>query len=427
MTIGTAATITIEPEGFSGVKIGIEVSRSLNHPEYTQALPPFRVSKAALTEATDRLKQELEIIRRSFGSGVPGGSPADAGRILEKLHRAGTNAASSLFGDSEVIRLQSILQAALSRASLDSPLLLELKHGRNYGFPIELVPITRPTLASAPSSKAELQAFAESFPVFSCIVRRTVLDAPQSLSQESELYGAPELTAVFFWDESAPGSTEDLNYFLERKRERRVRLEGPIPGEKFVLSEDPEKGLALQLLHPPTFTDPSESGGDIPFQLVHIAAHSQSNLPGIIAPTVLLLGNKVLISRHWWAKGQIEKKTYRIGSGDLEYFSQAIEPMSRGPIGVLSSCYSTFSAEQGLLGLVVPLLRAGYRCVVGFDTAISGPVANKLFTYTYDLLLQGMTLGEALNRAQVWLLLEQYNPLGMLMRSYGRTDLSYRR
>jgi CHAT domain-containing protein len=241
------------------------------------------------------------------------------------------------------------------------------------------------------------------------------------------LYGAPEPTVALFWNEMAPSSGEDREYFQKRAAAGRICLDGPIPGPAFEEPNDvSEDNLAMQLLELPRFVDPNGSNQRIPYQLVHVAAHSESGLPGITGSTVLILG-KLTKGNGLFHRPKMHY--YPIKSGNISYLLNTIsDPMLHGPVGVLSSCHSTTWADKGMLGLVVPLLQAGYRSVVGFDAEIPGVVAHKLLAYAYDLMFdRRIPLGAALSQAKAWMLLDLNNPLGILLRTYGQIDLSFGR
>jgi hypothetical protein len=426
-------TIIDEQNGRFQIQVAVGSRSSADNP----LLLPFRGNTADLRVLNESLSQELELASVEFGSGFDG-TPRTAGIALSRVRQSGVKVIDDLLGEAEGSRFRFLMEEALRTATPSNPGAIELASPLRLNLPIEILPSAPISLASLPSDETGLQSFARAFPAYTAVVKRVVTEvnrspyacsdeAPSGLfPQDLTIYRAPEVTVAFYWHQDAPASAEDRAYFVRRAADSgqlpRVRLFGPVPDADFVPpSPEAFRELAQLIVSPPVFRHPEDST-DTPYQLVHIAAHSESGLPGVSQ------ASRVLLGRHVERKQRFRKvtrtETYPLGSGLLYELSRSPGTrMDRGPIGVLSACQSTMPSAVANVELVEPLLHAGYRCVVGFATNVTGPVAHSVFVKAYDCLLQEASIGRAIQQARTWLLLKRNNPGALALTSFGETDL----
>lgn len=285
-----------------------------------------------------------------------------------------------------------------------------------------------------------LIARASALPVFSAVVRTVYLARASTrhggqsasldagmIEQDNMLVANPTLATSMLWDESVQGATEERRFLAQMCSSGHIRLDGPFPSRDYPSPSDPQEiaeyKLACRLNSPRQI---ATDAGQCPVQLVHVSAHSAVGQRGNEAYSSVRLSRISQDRRSWLGLKKADfQQSFTVTNGLLNsVWSVESRPLKQGPLAVISSCESAALTWEGTLSIAGSLLRAGYRAVLGTETAVGGHLAYRYFSEFYNELFDFCPAGEAARRARCTLLLkEPTTPLGCLFTLHGNPDL----
>lgn len=371
---------------------------------------------------------------------------------LGELIQAGGVYLSEIF-KRDATYIMRLLDQCLGAASEEYPARLDMVCSEEHAVMLGLIPakLYKPV---AIKDLDALRTQASMLPLFSAVLRQIrfpqdpsprdpqdpspqdpeVLPDAGLIPQDHRLVASPRIPLLFLWDEDAPGSRDEKDLlqrpttlFNSQATEPLFQFDEfqPIPNENMPLAgvavDDAEYRLA-QLLASPSTLSRNGHGAQLPFQLVHLTAHSAVGQPGNRAFSEIVL-SRVRYQRRWGVLRALPAERFSITNGLLKA-AWDCRRLDLGPMAILSSCESGALATEGALSIAGALLQFGYRAVLGTETRIGGKVSTEFFKAFYQQLLNGAAAGEAVRRARWHLLLgKDHNPLGCLFVLHGDPEL----
>jgi hypothetical protein len=287
----------------------------------------------------------------------------------------------------------------------DQPPMIQLSAAVEEALPIEVLPLFGPSQPKMTVTDHEnLTRAAASFLGFSVVVKRVIrnMQSPQDDAREY----ARKLPMKLFFNAELKGAIWEEEFFSDKKTA--IDLDGPWPDEDMDESFFPE-ALVGYLLKPSSgFNGNVREAAD---QIHHFACHCETQDPD--QAWVLRLAGKGK------SECTVALREMKIARAALvARLRRAASP----PLVVLNACGSSMIYPGKLGSFAEFMLQNGCRGFIGPEARIPDEVAAEFTREFYDRLLNGYSIGMALQGTK-WSLLRKYrNPLGILYTFYGNPE-----
>ncbi|MEU0007175.1 CHAT domain-containing protein [Streptomyces sp. NPDC006314] len=329
---------------------------------------------------------------------------AKSGKLL--LSRALIRAQESVW---ELDRAMRRWCPSLHQASGRIP-VLHVEPGVAQFLPWELIPLFGLFRDDRAENMDGLKQAAGSFPGFSAVVERALVDETSAQSRWLSTQD-DRLTLRFLWHADYPGASGELAFFRTRNS---IRLEGPCP-----TPGDPLPGpdtIARYLADPGLGLDGSRV--EHPHQIMHFSCHCVARAGDFGADE----GEFALhLASEDGDSVEIPVEDI-LGKLILEWKERRHRPLEK-PLVFLNACSTGVYDPWTLASVIEPFHKNENRGVIATAAHLPDRHAHAFSRRFYFELLNGRTVGEALYEAKWDLLNARKNPMGLLYSLYGMSAL----
>lgn len=429
MDASTAPKLTVTLTLHDAARFAIEISAFPQGSHWTAF-----GSVERLRAANGHLARGLLSAKDTY-AGVDKRSPIlRAAKTLASLHDAGRIYADMALGKAGALGLKRFLSQNFC-GSLAKPGKTEVTTPSALPFMFGLIPMGQiPSLY--PDREEHIDEMVKQLPGFNSVIKRILVselttEAAAEISDQGQMgQGAwirshPPHSLRFYWNSDAPGAEEERRELESLRDASLITLSGPLPDlEAARLAGLDDDRLATQLVGAVAFQSAmAGEGSQLPYQFLHVVAHSRVGDPGLQDASVIELGYTV--PRFL---GRDEFHPVLINDGLLDRVLQMDDVgfTENGPVAVINSCSSIAFADYESRGIVGNLLALGYRAVIGAETRIPGTLGVAFVRHFYDSVMKGgKSVGIAVHEFRRERL-KMADPRGILIGTFGETDLKIR-
>lgn len=437
----------------TGAALSIKVSqtgtrRSLDFFPRDERKAPIEIPLNAqyLNQARGNLLEQLERFKESIGEELTVTARAEAAAALQRLYLRGVDLIQRLFGKDSLSEVQQLLRAACPQwhdaETLinveQQPPLIEIDAQLDDLLPFELLPLfdwrgefTRlgDLRGAALSDARTLKLAACAFPAFVARIKRNILPAQQSatsqeavrriqrLAQNTRLVNEPQLPVRLFRHAGLANAEAEHAFF---RGHAGIRLTGPWPTDACADRDDFIRELAKHLWN--CHCDFKEAALLPPDQIIHFACHCETtNLqkdPALVLNRDAYTASPLLVLAHD-ANSDVQVDLWAL-SGHFTRFESSENLL---PLIFFNACGSAVINPTSLSSFPGVFLDNGFRGFIGTEAHIPDKFAAEFSKQFYTYLLEGKSLGLALQMAKWRLLRLHNNPLGLLYTAYANPDI----